>query len=140
MDTKTILTGLGGLIIGGLIVSVAATSNMFGMMGFNGNYGPMSGRDYTSGDMTMQQMASSLRNKTGDDFDRAFLADMTAHHEGAVAMAKLAATNAKHDEVKKLSRDIIAAQEREIDMMSKWQKDWGYGTNTSSHDGMMMEH
>lgn len=72
---------------------------------------------------------------TGDMYDRSFIANMVAHHEGAVNMAKLALTNAKHQELKDLSQRIVSSQEKEIADMLKWQKDWGYPV--SSGDKMM---
>lgn len=127
METKPLLYGLIGFIIGGLIVSVAAstreprdTATMPNMT--------------STGSSSMQGMASMLKNKTGDAFDEAFIAGMIVHHEGAVDMAKLSAANAKHDEIKQLSEDIITAQEKEIAQMKQWQSDWGYDINpTSSH-------
>lgn len=59
---------------------------------------------------------------------------MIAHHQSAVDMAKLSASRAKHDEIKTLSNDIIAAQEKEISEMKMWQTDWNY--TSSSMDGM----
>ncbi len=41
-------------------------------------------------------------------------------------MAKLSASNAKHDAIKQLSKDIIVAQEKEINEMKQWQMEWGY--------------
>lgn len=117
MDRKTILTGLSGVIIGGLIVSVAAATQP---QKLNTN--------------SSMHQASNLSGKTGDDFDKSFLAEMITHHEGAIEMAKLSEANAKHDEVKKLSQDILAAQSREIDMMQTWQGDWGYKTVPKSHE------
>lgn len=113
MDTKSLLTGLAGFILGGLVVSVAATKQK-----------PV---QPTNG-MTMSGMTESLKGKTGDDFDRAFLSTMIEHHQGAIDMARLAETRAKHSGIKDLSRDIIAAQEREISQMKQWQAEWGYGT------------
>lgn len=49
--------------------------------------------------------------------DRAFLNDMTPHHEFAVTMAELARTRAEHPQVKALARAIVGAQEREIAQM-----------------------
>jgi hypothetical protein len=71
-------------------------------------------------------MSMMLRGKTGDDFDRAFIQLMIPHHQDAINMANMALKDAKHDEMKNLARDIISAQQREIDMMKQWQRDWGY--------------
>ena len=49
-----------------------------------------------------------------------------SHHQGAIDMAKPAATNALHQEVKDLAKEIIAAQTKEITQMQLWQKEWGY--------------
>jgi len=73
---------------------------------------------------TMSSMNAELKGKSGDDFDAAFLSEMIVHHEGAVEMAELALTNAKHKEVKDLATAIIAAQNTEIGQMKAWQKEW----------------
>lgn len=79
---------------------------------------------------------------TGEMYDRNFIANMIAHHEGAVDMAKLAMTNAKHQELKDMAQEIVTAQEKEIADMLKWQKDWGYpsssGDNMMDHSAMGM--
>jgi uncharacterized protein (DUF305 family) len=53
------------------------------------------------------------------DVDRAFAQMMIPHHEGAIAMAEAAKERGDHDEVKELADAIIAAQEREIEIMRK---------------------
>lgn len=73
----------------------------------------------------------------GEEYDQTFLTNMVAHHEGAVDMAKLAQTNAQHQELKDMANDIITAQTKEIADMQSWQKKWDYPVNT---DGMMMDH
>ena len=90
-------------------------------------------------DMAMGEMTNMLKNKTGDDFDKAFIEQMIIHHQGAIDMAKLAQNNAKHDEVKNLANDILSAQSKEIDMMQIWQGDWGYKSVPGSHDMQMMQ-
>ena len=72
----------------------------------------------------MQSMNAELQGKTGDAFDQAFLSEMIIHHEGAVEMARLALTNAKHQEIKDLAKAIIAAQNKEIADMKGWMKAW----------------
>lgn len=76
--------------------------------------------------MSMEDMSADLEGKTGDAFDKAFLEGMIPHHQGAIDMAKMALTNAKHGEIREMAIDIIAAQQQEIDMMNQWLKDWGY--------------
>ncbi len=78
----------------------------------------------------------------GEQYDQAFIANMIAHHEGAVEMAKLALTNAKHQEIKDMANDIIAAQTTEINEMLAWQSEWGYpsssGDAMEDHSAMAM--
>lgn len=77
-------------------------------------------------DMTMDDMMHSLDGLRGDAFDEAFIRAMIPHHQGAIDMAEAVLENAKHEELKTLARDIIEAQQREIDMMNGWLRDWGY--------------
>lgn len=86
--------------------------------------------------MSMVDMNKELAGKTGDEFDKAFLEMMIVHHQGAIDMANLATTRAKHDEVKTLSQEIIKAQNKEITDMRQWQMDWGYMTSNDSMPGM----
>ncbi len=72
----------------------------------------------------MHDMNAGLRGKTGDDFDKAFLSEMTVHHEGAVDLAKLLISTSKRPELIKLANDIISAQTKEIEMMSAWSSVW----------------
>ena len=108
MDTKALVYGIAGFILGGLLVSVAATT-------FN--------KPQPSG-MTMDAMVSSLKDKKGNDYDAAFISEMIDHHQGAIDMAKLSAARASHKEIKDLSNAIITAQEKEISEMKAWQKMW----------------
>ena len=124
MDTKSLLYGLIGFFIGGLVVSVAAT---------------MMPDSSTQSEATMSQMTDSLRDKKGDEYDKAFIAHMIDHHQAAVDMAKLSAERAKHDELRQLSLDLVSTQNKEIEQMKSWQKTWGYGaSNNDSNESHMM--
>ncbi len=135
MNKESVYVGLIGLLLGVIIAGFGASyavnaqdQNMMRFMGIR-NQGSQSQVNHDMMDhsaMSMDGMASSLRNKTGDDFDRLFIAQMIDHHQGAIDMAQLAKQNAKHDEIKRLSEDIIAAQTKEITQMRQWQQDWGY--------------
>lgn len=121
METKSLLYGLIGFFLGGLLVSLAATY-----------LEPNKAADDSMA-ASMRASTESLKSKTGDDFDKAFISDMVMHHQGAIDMAKLAQKNARHDEVKQLSKNIISTQENEIVQMKQWQSIWGYQVNHGSH-------
>ncbi len=58
------------------------------------------------------------------DKDKMFIEHMIPHHQDAVDMAKLALEKSKREEIKRLSNEIIKAQNSEIETMTKWYKDW----------------
>jgi uncharacterized protein (DUF305 family) len=123
MATKSLAFGIVGFLIGGLVVSIAATQ-------LNENQNAM----MNGSEMTMSQMSENLKNKTGDDFDEVFISSMIEHHQGAIDMAELAQKNAKHSEIKKMADDIISAQSNEINMMKTWQTEWGYESTPASRN------
>jgi len=145
MKRESALYGIIGLLAGAIIAwAIAAVSvnnnytgmmNMIGIHSKNDNHTMMDDNS-----MSMDEMANSLKSKTGDEFDKAFLATMIEHHQGAIDMAKLAQTNAKHQEIKDMADGIISAQSKEIDQMQSWQTEWGYKTTPQSHDMMTMSH
>lgn len=134
MPKESILYGVIGLLAGSLMTIVVATTavnnNMNSMMRIMGM------GSHVDQDMGMNEMSEQLRGKLGDEFDKAFIAQMIVHHQGAIDMANLAKQSAKHDEIKKMADDIISAQSREIEQMKQWQKDWGYPAHDASMGGM----
>ena len=119
MDTKPLLFAVIGFLLGGLVVSFAATQ--------------LDEADAGGNEMTMTQMTEDLADKSGDEYDAAFIASMIEHHQSAIDMAELSAGRAQHEEIKQLSEEIIEAQEREIAQMRQWQQDWGYDEEDSDH-------
>ena len=55
------------------------------------------------------------------DADKDFVAHMIPHHQGAVAMAEVVLKHGKDPELRKMAREIIKAQDKEIAFMKKWQ-------------------
>ena len=134
MNKNTIIALVIGLIIGiGGTIGVTAMKNSDDTKQTNTTE-QTAATDHSS--MSMSDMNKELARKTGDDFDEAFLEMMIAHHQGAIDMANLAPTRAKHDEIKTLSQEIITAQNKEISDMQQWQMDWGYMTSDNSMPGM----
>lgn len=144
MNKQSILFGLGGLVVGIALVWATATvavnnnnTGVMNMMGMRTNQNVSSNQTMMNDDdMSMSQMTNSLRGKTGDDFDKAFINEMIEHHQGAIDMATLAKTSAKHDEIKKMADDIITAQTKEINQMKTWQNEWNYVGPMNSHNMM----
>jgi len=138
MTKENTMIGIIGLLLGVIIAGFVATlsvnnnhSGMMRMMGMNTNKVHQEGADHST--MPMADMSAELEGLSGDDYDKAFIEMMIAHHQGAIDMAKLSETRAKHDEIKSLSEDVITAQEKEIAEMKQWQENWNYSS------GEMME-
>ena len=73
----------------------------------------------------------------GNATDAAFVADMTAHHEQAIQMAKIAQQRAEHPEIRRLADDIVEAQKGEISVMKTIRRDMHRpGEHDAAHMGM----
>lgn len=123
-------------VVIGLVIGIGGTIGVSAMMNKDDNATTQqSATDHST--MSMADMNKQLEGLSGDAYDKAFIEMMIAHHQGAIDMAKLSASRAKHDEIKQLSADIIAAQEKEISEMYQWQSMWGYGpAENNSMPGM----
>lgn len=63
--------------------------------------------------------SGSNSDVAGNGVDRAFVADMIPHHEGAIEMAELAQQRGESTFVKQLAEDIIGSQSEEIATMRR---------------------
>ncbi len=85
--------------------------------------------------------ASTMNTSTtaSSSTDALFIETMIPHHQSAIDMANLALTQAKTSEVKNLATSIITNQQKEIDEMTAWYKEWfGTDVETSTWSGSMM--
>ena len=57
-------------------------------------------------------------------FDEAFIDAMIPHHQSAIEMARAALENSDNPKIKELAQNIISAQQREIEQMKQWRKEW----------------
>lgn len=69
--------------------------------------------------------------------DRRFIEEMIPHHEGAIAMAKIALERSKRPEILSLANNIVSAQEKEIADMREWYQSW-YGATITAAEGAHM--
>ena len=130
MKKESILFGIIGLVIGALaMMAVSANAvnsqntGMMRMMGIGVENIESQNKGMGMGS-SMNQMMGSMDNKSGYDFDEAFIDAMIVHHEGAIQMAQQAEHRAQHQEIKDLSKNIISAQTSEIEQMKQWKKAW----------------
>tara|TARA_B100000242_G_C43044630_1_gene487498 strand:- start:1477 stop:2130 length:654 start_codon:yes stop_codon:yes gene_type:complete len=99
----------------------------------------------TTVDEKKQKPASDniYANLKGDAFDEAYIADMLAHHEGALNMSEQAMAVTAHEEIRTLASNIVQSQSAELMIMRTWQKEWGYKETMSgghgSHGGAGMD-
>ncbi len=110
---------VGWLIFNNKTTSVSQTAGMHQMAD-----GTMMNNVPMNMESMMDGMMAGLQGKTGDAFDKEFLAQMIVHHQGAVEMAKAVLVSSKRPELIQLANDIISAQNKEIEMMEDWQKVW----------------
>jgi uncharacterized protein (DUF305 family) len=69
----------------------------------------------------------SAPNAASAPYDLQFLDTMTAHHQGAIEMAKMIDGKTKNAELKKFGAQVIADQEKEIAQMKAWREKWYAG-------------
>lgn len=130
MKKESILFGIIGLVIGILIMMTFAANavnsqntGMMRMMGIGVKNMTSQNQEMGMGS-SMDQMMGSMKDKSGYDFDKAFIDAMIVHHEGAIKMAQQTEHRAQHQEIKDLSRNIVIAQTAEIEQMKQWKKAW----------------
>lgn len=81
--------------------------------------------DSSSGQATSgSEAANDNTTASSSEVDKEFINNMIEHHMGAITMAKEAQTKSERNEITQLASNIITAQEKEIDMMYMWKKDW----------------
>ena len=78
--------------------------------------------------MTSKDMARRMVMQDGKYSDRRFIDAMAPHHQGAVAMARVALENAEHEEIIELSRNIVSTQRAEIEELKSIKKE-EFGTS-----------
>jgi uncharacterized protein (DUF305 family) len=72
----------------------------------------------------MGVMVEPQQLATREPFDRAFIEAMIPHHQSAIEMAMVAQEKSTIPEIRELAENIASAQQKEIEQMEQWRKDW----------------
>jgi uncharacterized protein (DUF305 family) len=72
--------------------------------------------------MGMMMDPQQLANQ--EPFDEAFIDAMIPHHQSAIEMAQVALEKSDNPKIKELAENIISAQQREIEQMREWRREW----------------
>ena len=78
--------------------------------------------------MGSKSMAKQMVMQNGKYSDKRFIDAMVPHHQGAIAMARVALGNAEHEQIEELSRNIISTQQAEIEDLKAIKKE-EFGTS-----------
>lgn len=78
----------------------------------------------TPGDKAFAASEAEMHRKmaaaSAQTIDQAYVAKMIAHHEGAVAMAKVALRDSRDPEIRRMAQSVVDTQTREIAEMKAW--------------------
>jgi uncharacterized protein (DUF305 family) len=85
----------------------------------------------------MKAAMDEMAQKSGRDFEIAYINSIIPHHQDAIAMAKAVQNDAPHKEVRDVATTIINAQQKEIEDLTTWMSDW-YGQQPNPDPRMKM--
>jgi uncharacterized protein (DUF305 family) len=68
--------------------------------------------------------ACAPKVKAAVPYDLMFIDAVVVHHQGAIAMAQPADSNAMHPELKNFARKVMEDQSREVALMTQWRDQW----------------
>ena len=75
-------------------------------------------------EMQMMGMTDPEALANNNPFDKAFIDAMIPHHQSAIEMAQVALEESDKPRIKELAKNIVTAQQREIEQMLQWRQAW----------------
>ena len=84
----------------------------------------MSAETMTKEMKNMNEMMVHHLGEGDANYEKRFIDMMIPHHEGAIMMAEHALEHSDKPELKKMAKQMIDSQQKEIDQLRKWRKEW----------------
>ncbi len=75
-------------------------------------------------EMQMMGMTELHELANKEPFDKAFIDAMIPHHQSAIETAQVALENSDKPQIKELAENIVSAQQREIEQIKQWRREW----------------
>jgi uncharacterized protein (DUF305 family) len=75
-------------------------------------------------EMQMMGMTDPQELANRNPFDKAFIDAMIPHHQSAIEMAQVALDKSENPQIRELAENIISAQQKEIEQMTRWRQQW----------------
>jgi uncharacterized protein (DUF305 family) len=120
-----VLVALAGALLQPLAQAQPAPTSNNSMPAMSGSPSMASGMDLKSMMKNMNDKMSSMQLTGNQDVD--FARMMRIHHQGAIDMAEPELRSGKAPEMRKMAKDIIAAQKKEIAQIDKFLAKQGGG-------------
>jgi len=121
MRSHTRLAGATGVVVLSVLLAACGGSNST----HSGSMPSMGQAATTSPAPASSVAAATPAEAEHNDADVFFTQNMIVHHQGAIAMARLAASRSSTTQVKDLAARVEAAQSPEITQMREWLRTWG---------------
>lgn len=137
MNNKSLIYGFVGLVTGTAITGLLVINRTQAQSQVS-EQNPLNQTQIQS-QVPRQNQQRGMGMMNPQQADQHFIQMMIPHHQDAIDMANLAESKAKRPEIKKLAQDIKRDQNREIEQMKAWYKQW-YGTEVPASSGMGANH
>lgn len=74
--------------------------------------------------LLLAPLAMGATKSSSQNYDAQFLDKMTQHHQEGIEMAKIANSKASGQQLKDLSQKMMTDQQKEIEQMQQWRKEY----------------
>lgn len=72
----------------------------------------------------LNQIKTNLNNKSGDDFDKAYIETMIGIHQMHNEIANIGVSRSNHNELRNASQEMLNSSNQEMDRMMNWHDQW----------------